>query len=165
MKIFLAALLMVSAAAMARALDLSAIFTGAARALPTASLFAAAPKAPQPSAADPKPGNCEFPVEIKPDEAHYFIEIKKPIVIDIRTPEEYAAGHLEAVNMHLDYYAPGFKDQLAKLDKDAKYLIYCRSGHRSGITLGIMKNMGFTDFHHIEGGINAWIAAGWPVVK
>ncbi len=165
MKIFIAALLVVSAAAMARALDLDAIFCGGAKSAGAASLFAAAPETPQPSASDPKPGNCDFPVEIKPDEAHYFIEAKKPIVIDIRTPEEYAAGHLEAVSMTLDYYAPDFKDRLAKLDKNAKYLIYCRSGHRSGITLGIMKNMGFTDIHHIEGGINAWIAAGWPVVK
>lgn len=67
--------------------------------------------------------------------------------------------------MRIDYYAPDFKDQLDKLDKNAKYLLYCRTGHRTGITLGIMANMGFTDIHDIDGGINAWIAAGWPVVK
>jgi rhodanese-related sulfurtransferase len=90
---------------------------------------------------------------------------RRSIVIDIRTQEEYDAGHLAAVNMRIDYYAPDFKDQLDKLDKNAKYLLYCRTGHRTGITLGIMANMGFTDIHDIDGGINAWIAAGWPVVK
>ncbi|MCX5786622.1 MAG: rhodanese-like domain-containing protein [Elusimicrobia bacterium] len=116
-------------------------------------------------AAGEKPGNCDFPVNIAPEEAKNFIELRNPTVIDIRTPDEYAAGHLEKVNMNLDYYAPDFKDQLAKLDKNVKYLIYCRSGGRSGKTLVMMKDMGFTEAHDIAGGINAWIAAGYPIVK
>ena len=121
-------------------------------------------KLPEPAAAE-KSGNRNFPLNLKPEEVKCFIEFSKPIVIDIRTPEEYAAGHLEKVNINLDYYAPDFKGQLARLDKTAKYLIYCRSGGRSGKTLVIMKDMGFNEVHDIAGGINAWIAAGLPVVK
>ncbi len=163
MKIFLAALIISAGAAGAYAADLSWLFSGNGRKVSVSELVASVP-APAAQEGE-KPGNCTFPVNIKPDEAHYFLEVKKPIVIDIRTKEEYDAGHLEAVNMLMDYYAPDFKEQLAKLDKDAKYFIYCRTGHRTGITLGIMHNMGFTDIHDLDGGINAWIAAGWPVVK
>ncbi|MBI4656252.1 MAG: rhodanese-like domain-containing protein [Elusimicrobia bacterium] len=41
-----------------------------------------------------KPGNCDFPVNLKPEEAKYFIETKKPAIIDVRTPEEYASGRI-----------------------------------------------------------------------
>lgn len=163
MKLALTIAILAATAAGAYALDFSDIFGGRANAAELKELIAAAPVPVPP--ADGKPGNCTFPVNIKPDEASYFIDIKKPVVIDIRTQEEYDAGHLAAVNMRIDYYAPDFKDQLAKLDKKAKYLLYCRTGHRTGVTLGIMKNMGFTDIHDIDGGITAWIAAGWPVVK
>ncbi len=111
------------------------------------------------------PARADFPLNIKPIEAKSFLAAVKPVVIDIRRPEEYAAGHLEAATRQLDYYAPDFKEQLAKLDKGATYLIYCRSGHRSGLALGIMKELGFTDIHDIEGGITAWAAAGLPVAK
>ncbi|MDD2804702.1 MAG: rhodanese-like domain-containing protein [Elusimicrobiales bacterium] len=157
MKILLTLVLVVSAAAAACAFDLGGFF-GACNKAPEA------PAVPAPSA-EPKPGNCDFPVNIKPEEARYFIEAKHPVVIDIRRPEEYAAGHLEAVNLQLDYYAPDFKEQLGRLDRNAKYLLYCRSGHRTGITLLMMKDLGFTDIHDLEGGLNAWTAAGLPVVQ
>lgn len=121
-------------------------------------------KLPEPAVGE-KQDTYNFPANIAPEEAKRFMELQNPVVIDIRRPEEYAAGHLEKVNMNLDYYAPDFKDQLAKLDKTAKYLIYCRSGVRSGKTLILMKDMNFTEAHDIAGGINAWIAAGYPVVQ
>ncbi|OGR52188.1 MAG: hypothetical protein A2049_12400 [Elusimicrobia bacterium GWA2_62_23] len=102
---------------------------------------------------------------MKPEEARYFIESKNPVVIDIRTAEEHAAGYIAPTHLVLDYYAPDFKEQLAKLDRGAKYLLYCRSGRRTGASLLIMKDLGFTDIHDIEGGITAWAAAGLPVVK
>ena len=104
-------------------------------------------------------------MNIKPEEARYFIETKSPVVIDIRTPEEHAAGHLGATSLVMDYYAPDFKDRLAKLDRNSGYLLYCRSGRRTGAALQIMKDLGFTDIHDIAGGMVAWTAAGLPVVK
>jgi len=159
MKILLCASLLVLAAAGAYALDLAALFGSAATALNAAAV----PIVPAPDGA--KPGNCDFPVNIKPEEARYFIEAKKPVVIDIRTPEEHAAGYIEPTHLVLDYYAPDFKEKLGALDKGAKYLLYCRSGRRTGVTLLTMKDLGFTDIHDIEGGITAWAAAGLPVAK
>ena len=104
------------------------------------------------------------PLNIPPVDAKVYLETEKPVLIDIRTADEYAAGHL-ADPLLMDYYAPDFKDKLSKLDKNAKYLIYCRSGKRSAAALKMMQDLGFADIHDIAGGINAWIAAGLPVVK
>lgn len=161
MKTLIALALLTFAAAGARAFDFSALFSGCGKPAPLGDLAMAAPAVPE---APPSPA-AALPLNIKPEEVQAYIESRKPVLIDIRRPEEYAAGHLAAVNMQLDYYAPDFKDQLAKLDKNATYLIYCRSGHRSGLALAIMQELGFTDIHDIAGGINAWTAAGLPVVK
>lgn len=161
MKIFTATSILLLAAAGAYALDLGGIFRGCAAELRAAE----APAVPAPSAHGVKPGNCDFPVNIKPEEARYFIEAKKPVVIDIRTAEEHSAGHITPTHLVLDYYAPDFKEKLKELDRAGKYLIYCRSGRRTGAALLTMKDLGFTDIHDIDGGMNAWIAAGLPVTK
>lgn len=83
-------------------------------------------------------------------------------LVDVRTPEEFASGHLQGA-VPMDFYAPDFQDKLATLPRDGKILIYCRSGHRSGQALQTMKAMGFADASDIAGGINAWRGQGLPV--
>jgi len=86
------------------------------------------------------------------------------VIIDVRTPEEYANGHIEnAIN--LDYYSKTFKDELDKLDKNKAYLIYCRSGRRTRTVLDIMKELGFTEVYNMLGGITQWEAKGLPIIK
>jgi rhodanese-related sulfurtransferase len=84
------------------------------------------------------------------------------IVLDVRTPQEFAEGHLENATM-IDFYEPDFASQLADLDPTQPYLLYCRSGNRSGQTLTLMKDLGFTNVAEIDGGTNAWTAAGLPL--
>ena len=85
-------------------------------------------------------------------------------IIDVRTPEEFATGYLEnAVN--IDYNSAAFSDEIKTLDKNRTYLIYCRSGARSGQALGLMAVLQFTEVYNISGGITAWQAAGLPVVE
>jgi phage shock protein E len=75
-------------------------------------------------------------------------------VIDVRTKAEYDAGHVDnAINM--DFYSPDFSAQLNTLDKSGTYLIYCRTGHRSGQALDIMKGLGFTRVSDLLGGYSA----------
>ena len=84
------------------------------------------------------------------------------IIIDVRTPEEFANEHIEnAVN--LDYYSEKFRDELNKLDKEKTYLIYCRSGNRSGKALSIMKELAFREIYNMLGGIIQWKAEGYPL--
>jgi len=84
------------------------------------------------------------------------------IIIDVRTPEEFANEHIEnAVN--LDYYSEKFRDELNKLDKEKTYLIYCRSGNRSGKALSMMRELGFREAYNMLGGIIQWKAEGYPL--
>jgi len=82
-------------------------------------------------------------------------------VIDVRTPGEFAQGHLDGAKL-IDYRAPGFRKQVAELDRKKTYLIYCRTGNRSTGALGIMKELGFGNVYHLDGGIEQWRAEGLP---
>jgi len=84
------------------------------------------------------------------------------VVLDVRTPEEFAEGHLEGAVL-VDFYDPDFADQLAALDTEVPYLVYCRSGNRSGQALSVMDQLGFASAVDIDGGIVAWSDAGLPV--
>lgn len=105
-----------------------------------------------------------LPLNLAPAKARAWLEEASPVLLDIRTPDEYAQERLKGAAL-LDFYAPDFVEKLGLLDKSAKYLIYCRSGNRSGKALETMGQLGFTEAHHIEGGITAWTAAGYPTVK
>lgn len=64
-------------------------------------------------------------------------------VIDVRTPEETAAGYLEGALL-FDINGGMFAEQISTLDKSANYFIYCRSGNRAGAAIDQMKAAGFT---------------------
>ncbi len=85
------------------------------------------------------------------------------VVIDVRTPEEFAAGHLEGAVL-VDYNAPDFAERIAEFDRDGDYVIYCRSGNRSAGARDVMTEQGFTDVVDVDGGIVAWNDAGLPIV-
>ena len=84
------------------------------------------------------------------------------VVLDVRTADEHRAGHL-ANAFSIDYYGADFRERLARLERDVPYLIYCRSGARSGRTYQIMSELGFTRFYDLHGGIKAWRQAGLPL--
>jgi rhodanese-related sulfurtransferase len=87
------------------------------------------------------------------------------VVLDVRTPQELAAtGYVEnAIN--IDYRAENFQEDLDALDKAKTYVIYCRSGGRSGRTLTMMEELGFQDVYNVTGGILQWTREELPLVK
>ena len=84
------------------------------------------------------------------------------VVLDVRTPEEFDEAHIDGAVL-VDFYDPDFAEQLAELDPDVPYLLYCRSGNRSGQTAAIMEQLGFIDVADVDGGIVAWGEAGLPL--
>jgi rhodanese-related sulfurtransferase len=84
-------------------------------------------------------------------------------VIDVRTQEEYDEGHIDGATV-IDFYAPDFADQVAQLDPEGEYLVYCRSGNRSGQAVAIMQQAGIDNIYDMDGGIVAYSAAGLPLV-
>lgn len=77
------------------------------------------------------------------------------VVVDVRTSDEYQAGHIPHA-LQIDYYKGDFREQVSKLDSSKTYILYCRSGYRSGKSVEIFKTSGFQSVHHLEGGIIKW---------
>jgi rhodanese-related sulfurtransferase len=86
------------------------------------------------------------------------------LLLDVRTPQEFSDGHLNGAKL-VDFHGAEFLTEIGKFPRDAKILLYCRSGNRSGQALKIMKDMGYKDVRHMVGGINAWKAEARPVTN
>jgi len=90
---------------------------------------------------------------------------KGSTLIDVRTPEEYASGHIEG-STNSDYNnQEAFIPFLNSLDKNGAYLVYCRSGNRSAKAMKLMEEKGFINITNLSGGIIAWQAAALPLVS
>jgi len=87
-----------------------------------------------------------------------------PTIVDVRTPQEFAQGHLEGAVL-VDFNAPDFRDRIAEFPRDGHYVIYCRSGNRSAGARQVMTDLGFTDVADIEGGVVAWAEQGRPLTS
>lgn len=83
-------------------------------------------------------------------------------IIDVRTPAEYAAGHLEGA-INIDVESGQFAEQVATLDKAEDYAVYCRSGRRSAIAADQMSHLGFTQVTDLGSVEAAASATGLPV--
>lgn len=93
------------------------------------------------------------------------VAFKDYTLLDIRTIDEFNAGHIKGAK-EIDYYQTQvFSDYLDTLDKSKKYLIYCHTGRRTGLALEIFKQKGFKNVSDLAGGYNAWLAAGLPTEK
>ena len=86
------------------------------------------------------------------------------ILVDVRTPAEFAEGHLPgALNVELDRLADLAPSLLP--DKNAHLLVYCRSGNRSGFAVSMLKNQGYSRLVNMTGGIVQWSRQGYPVTR
>jgi rhodanese-related sulfurtransferase len=94
--------------------------------------------------------------------ADWIKETKDLQLIDVRTAAEYADGHVAKAKL---IPLQELESRVGEIDKSKPILLYCRSGHRSGNALKILQGKGYTQAKHMEGGINAWQAAGLPVTK
>ncbi len=89
---------------------------------------------------------------------------KKAVVLDVRTPKEYEAGHVAGAKL-IDFNAADFEKKLAALDKGKTYLVHCAAGGRSTKSLEVFKKLEFKSVVHLDGGFKAWEKAGKPVEK
>jgi rhodanese-related sulfurtransferase len=100
---------------------------------------------------------------ISPTEAAARIKNDKTLqLVDVRTPAEYADGHLAGAKLIPVQELPR---RLSEIERGRPVLLYCRTGHRSAYALKILQGHGFTEVKHIHGGMNAWMSAGLQVTK
>ena len=102
-------------------------------------------------------------IDLDPSEAADLIQDDSAVkVIDVRTPEEFASGSIKGA-LNLNIQSPTFISQVQKLDQQATYLVYCRSGNRSTQAIKTFQQEGFVNIYHLNGGVNAWRQAGLPL--
>lgn len=98
---------------------------------------------------------------IDADEAAQLLQDRdEVVVIDVRTPEEYAAGHLTGAHL-LDLSGGVFADTIGSYDREGTYVLYCRTGSRSAEAASMMEELGFTDVRD-AGGYDELAATGVP---
>ncbi|HEX7717476.1 MAG TPA: rhodanese-like domain-containing protein [Marmoricola sp.] len=124
----------------------------------------AAPPAPPASSSGAPAASSAVPGTAPLDVASFAAAIAQggTVLVDVRTPEEYAAGHLAGA-VNLDVQGPGFADAVAALDPSGHYAVYCHSGNRSAVAVAYLREHGFASVAELSGGIVAWQAAGRPV--
>jgi len=97
-------------------------------------------------------------------EAAKLIASGTVVVLDVRTAEEFAEGHIAGAT-NINFMAKDFATQAGQLDRSKTYLLHCASGGRSKRCLPQLKQLGFKEIIHLDGGLTAWEEAGNPVAK
>ena len=85
-------------------------------------------------------------------------------IIDVRTPAEYAEGHIKNAK-NIDWNGNSFDKQISKLDKSKPVLVYCLAGGRSAAAASKLRESGFKHVYELVGGMKEWRAAKLPEVK
>ncbi len=111
------------------------------------------------------------PGPVTAQEAHKLIQQHAQdadfVILDVRTPSEFNAGHLAANGariLNIDVSSGNFRGRVDRLDRERKFLVYCRTGNRSQAAVEYMQSTGFEWVYHMDQGIVAWQAAGLPIV-
>lgn len=101
---------------------------------------------------------------LTPTQATLLINRENAQIIDVREHDDYVVGHLPE-SRHIP--AGRLEERAGELDKfkDTPVILICQSGTRSTGACKQLAKLGFSKVHHLDGGINAWRAAGLPLKK
>jgi len=103
--------------------------------------------------------------EISIDDAEAFLP-SADAIIDVREADEYAAGHLSgAVNLPRGLLEFRLSATPALEKRDLNVVLYCKTSGRAALAANTMHSMGYLNVVSIDGGYDAWLSAGKPVVK
>ena len=89
---------------------------------------------------------------------------KKWIVLDVRSAEEFNSGHIKGA-LNIDIRQPDAFSKIDKLNKNAKYIVHCRTNHRSGMAVEHMMQSGFKNIYQMMDGWSGWSMNNLPVQK
>ena len=100
---------------------------------------------------------------ISPKEFKEKIDSKEYVLVDIRTTKEDTNEKIPNTELVLDFYKDNFSEEVSKLDKDKKYLYYCRTGNRTSHASVLAEQFNFAEAYELDGGIVAWKKAGYNI--
>ncbi|HYO86726.1 MAG TPA: rhodanese-like domain-containing protein [Dermatophilaceae bacterium] len=124
------------------------------------------PGAPAAQSAAPggTPGPSAALVRVTAEEFRAVTARPGVVLLDVRTPQEYADGHLAGA-INIDVENPDFSSRVARLERSASYAVYCRSGNRSQLAARIMVQAGLSRIVELDGGVLALQRVGAELVK
>ena len=93
--------------------------------------------------------------------AERLSELDEFQLLDVRTPEEFAKGHIEGAQ-NIDWNNPRFAQQVRVLDKDKPIFVYCLSGGRSAKAVAVLEKAGFNEIYELAGGMMGWRSNKFP---
>lgn len=94
------------------------------------------------------------------DTAYALHDNPNVYMLDVREPDEYAAGHIPGITL---IPTGEVASRLNEIPTDKEVIVTCRTGNRSAQVVDLLREMGYTNVHNMEGGIVAWEEAGFPV--
>ena len=116
------------------------------------------------TACSPSTQAADDPARVGTAEFAAVIEQPGVVILDVRTPEEFADGHIAgAVNIPVQQ--ADFAGRVAQLDPNTTYAVYCRSGNRSQPAVAAMKDAGITTIYELDSGTKGWTSAGLPLTR
>jgi rhodanese-related sulfurtransferase len=89
---------------------------------------------------------------------------KNLVVLDVRTPEEFKDGHIKGA-INIDIRQPDAFVKIDKLNRNSRYIVHCRTNHRSQVAVDHMMKNGFKTIIQIMDGFNGWSQNNLPIVK
>jgi len=101
---------------------------------------------------------------VAPDEFEKLSKEPDTVILDVRTPKEYEAGHIKG-SVLIDFSAKDFEEKIKQLDKSKTYLVHCAAGGRSAQACTKLDAFEFPKVVNLVGGMKAWEKAGKPVEK
>ncbi len=87
------------------------------------------------------------------------------VLIDVRTPEEHQKGFIPGTDFNIDYRELQQRYRDIEATVDDHIVVYCQSGHRSNIAANTLTELGYKHVYNVEGSMNAWQAAGYPIER
>jgi rhodanese-related sulfurtransferase len=85
------------------------------------------------------------------------------VLIDVRSPEEHAAGFIPGTDLNIDFREIQARHRDIGSQLDDHLVVYCQSGHRSNIAAETLADLGYRHVYNVTSSLNAWLAAGFPV--
>jgi len=106
------------------------------------------------------PDAASLPDTVDAATVHALQDSPDIFLLDVREPDEYAAGHIPGVTL---IPMGEVASRMSELPTDTEIIVTCRTGNRSGQVADFLREQGFTNVHNMEGGIVAWQEAGYTV--
>lgn len=87
------------------------------------------------------------------------------VLVDVRSPEEHAEGFIPGTDYNIDFREIKVRHREMGVQLADHIVVYCQSGHRSNIAAETLADLGYSHVYNVNGSMNAWLEAGFPVTR